>query len=407
MPTNRRRHFGSVRKLPSGHWQATFWHEGARHAAPSTFATKGEALAWLSGIETDIRRGSWADPTGAQTTVGEWLDHWLKTVIEGRVGSENTVANYTSIVTIHLKPGLGHLPLARLTPEQVDDFLASKAKGGLSKSYVARMRNILADALSHAERRRLVTWNVAKHSVMPKCKPAPERRSFTPAEARAILEAARSERLDALVVTGMTIGLRPGELTGLLWEDIDLQSRPPTLAVTGSMKRRPDSSLHRGPVKRSTAGQRVVAIPPALRKALLEHRKAQAAERLAAGRRWTDHGLVFCSETGTPLDPSNVRKVFTRVAKNAGLDPTGVVPYLLRHSAVSLLLDAGAPIEEVADLLGDDPQTLYRHYRHRVRPVVTVAAERMEAALAGTRRPNPSRTDRARRSNSDPAPTLF
>jgi site-specific recombinase XerD len=58
-----------------------------------------------------------------------------------------------------------------------------------------------------------------------------------------------------------------------------------------------------------------------------------------------------------------------------------MVPYLLRHSAVSLLLDAGAAIEEVADLLGDDPQTVYRHYRHRVRPVLTKAAERMERLL--------------------------
>jgi hypothetical protein len=33
---------------------------------------------------------------------------------------------------------------------------------------------------------------------------------------------------------------------------------------------------------------------------------------------------------------------------------------------VSLLIDAGAGIEEVADLLGDDPRTLYRHYRHQV-----------------------------------------
>jgi integrase len=94
------------------------------------------------------------------------------------------------------------------------------------------------------------------------------------------------------------------------------------------------------------------------------------------------------------------------VAKNAGLEPTGMVPYLLRHSAVSLLLDAGAPIEEVADLLGDDPQTLYRHYRHRIRPVVTVAADRMEAALDTRSRPNASRTNRARRSISDLPPTI-
>jgi hypothetical protein len=46
-----------------------------------------------------------------------------------------------------------------------------------------------------------------------------------------------------------------------------------------------------------------------------------------------------------------------------------------------LLIDNGATIEEVADLTGDDPATLYRHYRHKVRPVVTVAAERMGAVL--------------------------
>jgi integrase len=153
--------------------------------------------------------------------------------------------------------------------------------------------------------------------------------------------------------------------------DTDLDGDPATLAVTASMKRRPDSSLYRGPVKKSTAGQRVTAIPPGLRTALRDHRKTQSAERLAAGKWWQDHDLVFCSELGTPLDPSNVRRVFTRVAKNARLEPTGMVPDLLRHSAVSLLLDAGAPIEEVADLLGDDPETLYRHYPHRHRPGVS------------------------------------
>ena len=82
--------------------------------------------------------------------------------------------------------------------------------------------------------------------------------------------------------------------------------------------------------------------------------------------------------------------LFARMARQAGLNPTRVVQYLLRHGAVSLLLDAGAPIEEVADLPGDNPQTVYPHYRHRVRPVVTKAAERMERLLgdsAATRFP--------------------
>jgi len=376
-----RRHFGSVRKLTSGRWQASCWLQGRRHVAPVTFRAKGDALAWLSAVETDIRRGCWADPAEARTTLGEWLDHWLATVVANRAGSGNTVANCAAVVHRHLEPGLGTVPIVRLTPEQVGEFLAGKAAPGLSKSYVGRMRTILGDALSHAERRQLVTRHAARQSIMPRCEPTPRRRSFTAVEARSLLDAAAAERFHALVVTGLLVGLRPGELTGLLWSDLDLDSEPPTLSVTGSMKRRPDSSLYRGPVKRSTAGERTLAVPPTLAAALVAHRRSQDSERRAAGGLWMDQGLVFCTEVGTPLDPSNVRKVFARVARGAGIDPAGVVPYLLRHSAVSLLIDAGAPIEEVADLLGDDPQTIYRHYRHRVRPVVTTAAECMERLL--------------------------
>jgi site-specific recombinase XerD len=70
------------------------------------------------------------------------------------------------------------------------------------------------------------------------------------------------------------------------------------------------------------------------------------------------------------------------VATRAGF-AEGVFPYLMRHTVVSLLLDGGATIEEVADLTGDDPATLYRHYRHKVRPVSMVAAERMPEVLGG------------------------
>jgi len=116
-------------------------------------------------------------------------------------------------------------------------------------------------------------------------------------------------------------------------------------------------------------------LPGAAVDALRAHKDRQEVERRHAGDLWIEHGLVFSTEIGTPLDPSNVRKMFAKVANRAGL--AGGFPYLMRHTTVSLLLDGGASIEEVADLLGDDPQTLYRHYRHRVRPVVNVAAERM------------------------------
>jgi site-specific recombinase XerD len=122
---------------------------------------------------------------------------------------------------------------------------------------------------------------------------------------------------------------------------------------------------------------------------LRAHRRRQIEERLGAGPLWQDGELVFASGVGTPLDPSDVRRTFARIGKRAGI-PDANYPYLLRHSAVSLLLDGGASIEEVADLLGDDPRTLYRHYRHKVRPV-SKAADRMEGLLSSVV-PRASRT---------------
>ena len=381
MPSSHRRHFGSIRKLPSGRFQTSYWHKDRHYLAPSTFRTKGDAQAWLSSIETDIARGTWLDPAGAKVTVGEWLQHWLATVVDGRVDSDNTRSNYAQIVRVHIEPALGAIKLDKLTAEMVDQFLASKAKAGLARTHVSRMRTILADALRHAERRGLVARNAGALAVMPRTKPPAERRSLTPDEARALLQAAKGERLEAMVVVGLTVGLRPGELTGLLAADIDLDARPPTITVSGAMKRGPDGRVKRGQVKRSKDGRRTIALPPIAVEALKAHHKRQLEERLAAGSEWIEGGLVFPSQVGTPLDPSRVRRTFTRIAKRAGITDA-TFPYLLRHTAVSLLLDSGASIEEVADLLGDDPRTLYRHYRHKVRPVAD-AATRMEALLAG------------------------
>lgn len=312
-------------------------------------------------------------------TLSDWLDHWLKTVVDGRVASDNTRANYAQAVRVHIAPALGRIRLAKLAPEDIDRFLAAKAAAGLSRTYVARMRTLLADALRHAERRSLVSRNAATLSVMPRTKPARQRRSLSPDEARAFLAAAKGERFEALVLIGMTLGLRPGELTGLLLSDLDLDSDPATLTISGAMKRGPDGRVARGDVKRSTAGLRTIALPPVVAEAVRAHRKRLAQERLQLGRTWQDHGLLFPSEVGTPLDPSHLRRVFARIAKRAALDTSS--PYLLRHTAVSLLVDAGKSIEQVADMLGDDPRTLYRHYRHRVRPVAD-ASLAMEAILA-------------------------
>ena len=356
---------------------------GKRQRRKVKAKTKAEALRRAKIMRDQLEAGVSPDGT---LTVATFLDRWLATVVTARVGAERTVTDYTGALA-HVKRSLGTVPVIKLSPEQVDRFLQSKADTGLSRSYVGRMRMLLADALSHAEHRGLVARNVAALSVMPKCKPKPERQPFTAEQIKSLIEAAqaerrtgggpRTERLAALILMGLILGLRPGELTGLLWDDLDLDAAVPTVSVSGSMKQKPKQTgkgyrLERGEVKRSTAGQRTMALPPKLVVALREHRRRQAEERLAIGALWEDYGLVFCSGNGNPLDPAHLRRTFARVAKNAGLEGN-VFPYLMRHSVVSHLLDNGESIEKVADITGDDPVTLYRAYRHKTRPVATAA----------------------------------
>ena len=294
----------------------------------------------------------------------------------------------------HLVPGLGHHKLRALAPEHVDRFLKAKADAGLSKSYVSRMRTILTDALNHAERRGLVGRNSGRLSILPALTPPAEGRSLTEEEAGAfVTEAMRARddglpkyRLGVMFALMVTIGVRPGEAPGLRWEDLDVEAG--TLAITGSIKRIPRAEgrgydLERGPVKKSKAGERTLQLPDGLLPLLAGHRRHQAAERLAAGPVWDDQGLIFPSEAGTPLDPSNIRKAVIRTAKAAGIAGK-VNPYTARHSTASLRLDAGQPLDQVADLLGDDPRTVLKHYRHRDHPVVAVAADTpLAATLVG------------------------
>src|SRR5690606_31259295 len=102
-----------------------------------------------------------------------------------------------------------------------------------------------------------------------------------------------------------------------------------------------------------TGDSRTLRLPAPAQDALRRHRIASNEERLLMGDRWPLEwsNLVFVTTNGTPLDPSNVRRLVARLAKDAGIEGT-VTPYDLRHSATSLLAAAGHSADSLADLLG-------------------------------------------------------
>jgi integrase len=172
--------------------------------------------------------------------------------------------------------------------------------------------------------------------------------------------------------------LRKGEALGAAWTDIDLDRG--LLTVRQALKR-VGGAVSLGDVKTS-GSRRMINLPDAVVAALRSHRARQAAERLAAGPSWHESGLVFTTPIGTPIDPSNFRRQFDKICNKAGL--VGWHPHELRHSAASIMLAAGVPLEVVSRVLGHASIRITADvYGHIMDPQRKQAADAMSTVLWG------------------------
>lgn len=141
------------------------------------------------------------------------------------------------------------------------------------------------------------------------------------------------------------MGMRRGELLGLRWDAVDLDRG--TLIVERSLQRvEGELKLVRPKTQTSV---RTLPLPPLVIKALTEHRERQAQERVAAGDRWKENGLVFTSRVGTPIEPDNIRRSWDPLRRRLGLE---VRFHDLRHTCVTLLLDLKVPPHVVRQIAG-------------------------------------------------------
>lgn len=304
------------------------------------------------------------------------VDVWL-TRAAPKTKSEPTMAMVRSLVNTHILPVFGSVRLSALTVEDIEAFL--DARGGThSKSTLSKLRGVLAQVFDFGVARRHMTWNPARVAELPPdASQSREGRALTASEARSLLNVAESHRNGVWALVAMTLGLRPGEVSGLTWESIDFDAE--TVTVYQSLTWSENSPRLK---QTKTGNVRTLALPQITLGALAKHRKQAAEERLLMGHQWPDRwaSLVFVSENGTPLNPANVRRFVRTLADDAGIEGQ-VTPYDLRHSCTTLLAAAGMSADRLADLLGHkDTRMVFGHYRHRDGMTVTTAAEYWSSA---------------------------
>lgn len=294
---------GSIRKAPSGKWQARYRDALGRQRSRS-FSSKSAARTYLNGVETELERGDWIDPNAGRITLAEYVEEWVKGEAHLRPSSR---ANLDSRLRLHVLPAFGDHPLSAITPAEVRRWVAELTTK-LSAGGVASTYRTLARILGTAEVEGRIRRTPCVGIRLPKQTGHTEMHFLTPAEV-AKLAGTVEERYRALIFTAAYTGMRWGELAGLNVKRLDLQSG--TVRVVEAQTE-VNGHVAIGPTK--TGAHRSIALPPFLVEMLRSH-------------------IGSARQTGSSSPPRRARPCDATSTTDTSSQPSGVL--VCRRSSAS------------------------------------------------------------------------
>ncbi|MFD7996279.1 site-specific integrase [Streptomyces mexicanus] len=354
---------------------------GKRIQLTVTRDTKKEVLAERDRILHQRAAGTFIAPN--KITLGEWLDQWLE--YKRRDVEETTIRTYR-LALVHVYDRLGHVPLQQLTEDQVQDFVDALVAGGrrkggepgtrLAVSTVEGILTRLREALGRAVVRRLIPSSPAQYVRVALADKKLDKRErqrpkpWTVDEVQTFIHGIEQDRLYAPLMESL-MGLRPAEVCGQRWPDIDLDEGILYIRTTRTMI---------GNVQvlekdtKTAAGERALPLPNGPWEALRRFKAQQAREKLAAGEAYTDTGYVVVDELGMPLNTRQLREHAYRLMRRLGLRQVRL--YDARHSVLKALALSGVPDVILAAWAGHTNAAFTK------RKYVSIEAEDMRGAAA-------------------------
>jgi len=296
-----------------------------------------------------------------------------------REKSPNTIANARQLLGTSVKPVIGHQWVDRTSTERLEELFQDMAKRKYATSTIDRTWGYLNQACQHAQRLRRIKTNPAADVLLPATRPSKPRKSFTIEQAEKLLtEAIPADPRPAMWLTGLMCGLRPGELAGLRWPFVDIDSDEPSITIAERALEVDDKYVGQAAPK-TERGRRRIGLHPLLVAALIRHREEQKLLEL-----YEPEGFVFCTRNGTTMTMSNLRRAFQQLCASGGLGKNWTT-YELRHSFVSLVADQLDDLMKVADLAGHVDTRTTEGYRHQVRASLPHAVDAWNKLLSAER----------------------
>ncbi|WP_433174185.1 tyrosine-type recombinase/integrase [Actinoallomurus sp. CA-150999] len=374
---NGKRYFGSVRRLPSGRYQARYTGpDGLTHTAktpegkPLTFDTQGDADAWLALRHSEILRGAWlppAEPKAAPVLFRTYATAWLA----GRDLEDTTADHYEQLLRDHIHPTFGGAPVSGITPAAVREWHADlkDRTGPTARAHAyALVRTIMNTAVADD----VISANPCRVRGAGQSKRAKKIRPATLAELETLVSALPA-RYRLMALFAAWCALRFGELTELRRSDVDVKNgvirvRRGVVSTKRSGRKVKDP--------KSEAGKRDVNIPPHLMPLV----KAHLRDHVTGGR----DALLFPA-AGDPtvhMALSTLYKVYRPARAKAGRSDLRF--HDLRHTGAVLAAATGATLAELMARLGHSTAGAALRYQHAAQDRDRVIADALSKLVSGT-----------------------
>ena len=308
---------GTVRLRKDGRWEGRvvigYDDKGLPKTKNVLAKTKSECVEKLKTLKDAL-----APPAPprikADMPFGDWMEHWYETHSRpaARPGTRRIYEGY---LRLYINPGLGHIPLNRLTAKDMQQFFVwlktegradqSDGKTGLTDSQLRNIHSLCWRALEKAVSGNLIPQNPASGCKLPSARKG-EMNLLSRESMQKLLIQAKEEKYYELFLLEFATGLRLGELTALQWEDLNL--------TTGELRISKQAVVIGSELvitePKTKAAVRTLLLPPKVLEVFREYRKRNVS-------RW-----LFPSpkKENSPLLPSVVRQRLHRLLDHAGCE---------------------------------------------------------------------------------------
>ena len=291
--------------------------------------------------------------------------------------SENTRDSYTRNIRLYVVPAIGKLKMEDVKPAQIKALLNDVQRSGKAHSSVIKVYNVLNNMFREAFLDDTISVNPMDKVERPKPTKAERQKrgveAFSVEELNQIKSLMENEQLKWRTYINLVIdtGCRNGEAVGLTWDCIDFDAL--TVRLENNICYTTEKGIYNDTIKNGKA--RTNKIQPYTARLLQEMRKEQEDNYIVSP--W-----VFTQDArGTVMHPQSPGRFLSRFGKRHGIKDCR--PHKFRHSAVSIMITNSVDVATVAELVGDNVDTILRIYTHTNEDAKAKAAENYHAILSG------------------------